>query len=73
MTLNEKNFVITLTEEEITLLHKAANEMKKSNEILLDSEDINTRMRASKVVSDCRHIRNALAGLVGTTYMGNDA
>ena len=73
MTLVNKTFTIELTAEEIELLHRAANEMKKSHEILLDSEDINTRMRASKVVSDCRHIRNALAGLVGTTYMGNDA
>lgn len=72
MTLVKKTFTIELTEEEITLLHRAANDMKKSHETLLDSEDIDTRMRAGKVVADCRHIRNALAGLVGSTYMGND-
>ena len=72
MTVNEKNFVITLNEEEITLLHKAANEMKKKYAPLLDSEDVDERIKGNKYVSEYRRIRNALASLVNVSYMGDD-
>ena len=70
MTLNEKNFVITLTEEEITLLHKAANEMKLWYEQKTMSDDIDERIEGNKYVSAYRHLRDDLAELVGTRYGG---
>lgn len=74
MTLKEKTFTIELTEEEIELLHKAANEMyKKYKPIAEDGETVEERIQAGKLSTPYRHLRDALANMVGTRYMGSDA
>lgn len=69
MTLNEKMFNITLTENEVTELHKLLNDLSRHYKELSEGFGDENYQKSRKA----KGYRNEFAILVNTSYMGDDA
>ena len=70
MTINEKLFTITFTENEVEELHKLLNDLKKHYR----EQSVELGKKGFyQLESKARTYRNEFASLVNTHYMGDDA